>query len=52
VATAVTAFFSERGAVIPLVLALATMATAVTFGCRLISAVNQAHHSVEQPNTR
>jgi hypothetical protein len=51
VATAVTAFFSKLGAAIPLVLALATMATAVTLGCRLISAVNQAHHLIEQPNT-
>ncbi len=50
-ATAVTAYFSELGAVIPFVLGLATMATAVTLGCRLVSAVNRAHHLVVQPNT-
>jgi hypothetical protein len=50
-AAAVTALFSELGAVIPLFLALATMATAVTLGCRLISAVHQAHELVLQPNS-
>ncbi len=49
-ATAVTAYFSEVGAVIPLVLLVATMATSVTLGCRLISAVTQAH-MVVQPNS-
>jgi hypothetical protein len=50
-AAAITAYFSELGAVVPLVLVLATMTTAATLGCRLISAVNQAHHLVVQPNT-
>lgn len=42
-ATCITAFFSEFGAIVPLVLAVACLAIAVTLGCRLISATNDAH---------